>query len=71
MGHFKSFVVEEMICPLHLFAIRARQSPCRMEQALHKKIEKQSNFWNSRWTAFISVIARPRKLLQRNLIRRD
>ena len=56
---------------LHLFTIRARHSQGRMEQPLQKKIEKKSNFRDSRWTVFNSGIARPRKWLQRSLIRRD
>ena len=35
-----------MVCLLHLFTTRARQSQGRMEQPLHKKIKKKSNFWD-------------------------
>ena len=60
-----------MVCLLHLFATSARHSQCRMKQPLHKKIEIQSNFWDSRWSVSNFVIARLRKLPQRNLVRRD
>ena len=33
-----------MVCLLHLFTTRARQSQGRMEQPLHKKIEKKVKF---------------------------
>ena len=60
-----------MVYLIHVFATRARHRHDRMEQPLHKKIEKQSNFCDSRWTFFNSTIVGPRKLLQRNLFRRD